>query len=222
MELTHLLSANNSINLSNQYVNHQHNNSIFMGKSGLQNKSDEEVFFAFKKGNQLALEIIYDRYGAVVYRVIYKMLNNRQEAEDLTQEIFILLQENCNFNPQKGSFYTYLMMLTRSRTIDRLRSKNSQGKFWQNIGKLKDLISFSESNNLLENISINERAIEVKKALQNLSAIQRQILELSYYEGLSQSDIAKRLQIPLGTVKTHSRRGLLKLRQNLTNLLNEN
>ena len=220
MKLTHLLSANNSINLSNQYVNHQHNNSISMGKSGLQNKSDEEVFLAFKKGNQLALEIIYDRYGAVVYRVIYKMLNNRQEAEDLTQEIFILLQENCNFNPQKGSFYTYLMMLTRSRTIDRLRSKNSQGKFWQNIGKLKDLISFSESNNPLENISMNERAIEVKKALQNLSAIQRQILELSYYEGLSQSEIAKRLQIPLGTVKTHSRRGLLKLRQNLTNLLN--
>ena len=220
MQLTYLLSENNSINLSNQNINHQHNNSILMGKTGLQNQSDEELFFAFKKGNHLALEIIYDRYGTIVYRVIYKMLNNHQEAEDLTQDIFIFLQENCNYNPQKGSFYNYLMMVTRSRTIDKLRSKNSRGKFWHNIGKLKDLIGFSDSNNPLENISAKERAIEVKKALQDLSAIQRQVLELSYYEGLSQSEIAKHLQIPLGTVKTHSRRGLLKLKQNLKNLLN--
>ncbi len=112
------------------------------------------------------------------------------------------------------------MIITRSRTIDKLRSKRTQGKFWQNVGKLKDLIGLFESNNSIENIAINERAIEVNKALKDLSAIQKQVLELSYYEGLSQSEIAKHLQIPLGTVKTHSRRGLLKLRQNLKNLLN--
>ena len=215
------LSTNKNINLANQSINDQNNHSVSMGKNALQNKSDEEVLLAFQDGNQLALEIIYDRYGSLVYRIIYKMLNNHQEAEDLTQEIFIILQERCNYNPEKGSFYTYLMMITRSRAIDKLRSKRSQGKFWQNAGKLKDLIGSSEStNNSLENISTKERINEVKKALDNLSAIQKQVLELSYYKGLSQSEIAKRLQIPLGTVKTHSRRGLLKLRQNLTNLLN--
>ena len=220
MEFTYFLSTNHSNDLSSQKVNHQEHKSIFLGKNDLQNQSDEKVFAAFVQGNQLALEIIYDRYGSMVYRVIYKMLNNHQEAEDLTQEIFIILQERCNYNPQKGSFYTYLMMITRSRTIDKLRSKRSQGKLWQNVSKLKDLIGLSEFHNSLEHISLHERATEVKKALQHLSAIQRKILELSYYEGLSQSEIAKRLQIPLGTVKTHSRRGLLKLRQHLTNLLN--
>ncbi len=86
----------NNIDLSNQNINCQSNNSISMGKSSLQNQSDEEVLFAFQKGNKLALEIIYDRYGSLVYRIIYRMLNNHQEAEDLTQEIFIILQQKCN------------------------------------------------------------------------------------------------------------------------------
>jgi len=72
----------------------------------------------------------------------------------------------------------------------------------------------------MEIVSIKERSILVKNALQDLSSNQRQVLELSYYEGLSQSEIAKRLNIPLGTVKTHSRRGLLQLRKNLHSLVN--
>ncbi|HHP7231439.1 MAG TPA: sigma-70 family RNA polymerase sigma factor [Xenococcaceae cyanobacterium] len=183
-------------------------------------KTDEAIFAAFKGGDSNALGTIYDRYGLLVYRLIYRMLHNSQEAEDLTQEIFLSLQERPNYNPQRGSFYNYLMMLTRSRTIDRLRTKRSQGKFWQNKGKMKDLLAKHNSVNPIESVLNNERTIQVRKALESLSCQQRQILELSYYEGLSQSAIAKRLNLPLGTVKTHSRRGLLKLRQNLSNLVN--
>ncbi len=182
--------------------------------------TDEAVFNAFVRGDVAALGILYDRYGLLVYRLIYRMLNNAQEAEDLTQEIFLSLQVNAKFDPKRGSFYTYLMMLTRSRTIDRLRSKTSKGKFWQNIKGLKSSIEPKKLVSPLERASREERAIKVRNALQNLSANQRQILQLSYYEGLSQSEIAKRLNIPLGTVKTHSRRGLLKLRKNLHNLVN--
>lgn len=183
-------------------------------------QTDEEIFAAFTRGDTSALGAIYDRYGLLVYRLIYRMLNNSQEAEDLTQEIFLNLQLSPKFDPRRGSFYTYLMMLARSRTIDRLRSKRSQGRFWQNIGKLKDSIEQQKSDSPMEIVSIEERSIQVKNALQDLSPNQRQVLELSYYEGLSQSEIAKRLNIPLGTVKTHSRRGLLQLRKNLHNLLN--
>lgn len=179
-------------------------------------KTDEEIFELFQKGNVEALGVIYDRYGLLVYRLIYRMLNNAQEAEDLTQEIFINLQKKPNYNPERGSFYTYLMILTRSRTIDLLRSKRYRGRF---LFK-KDLIGGQNQANPLEMATIDERANQVRKALENLSSSQRQVLELSYYEGLSQAKIAERLNLPLGTVKTHSRRGLLKLRKHLQNLVN--
>jgi len=182
--------------------------------------TDETIFAAFVRGDSSALGILYDRYGLLVYRLIYRMLNNSSEAEDLTQEIFLSLQEKPKYNPERGSFYTYLMMLTRSRTIDRIRSKRSQGNLLQNLGKMKDLLGKENKANPLEIASAQEREIQVKNALEYLSDNQRKILELSYYEGLSQSEIAERLQIPLGTVKTHSRRGLIKLRQNLQNLVN--
>jgi len=201
-------------------VNIEPDNSLTI-KSGDRNQvTDEEVFAAFTRGDISALGVLYDRYGLLVYRLIYRMLNNCQESEDLTQEIFLSLQVKTKFDPQRGSFYTYLMMLTRSRTIDRLRSKRSQGRFWQNIGKLTDSIEQQKSDSPMEIVSIKERSILVKNALQDLSSNQRQVLELSYYEGLSQSEIAKRLNIPLGTVKTHSRRGLLQLRKNLHSLVN--
>ena len=183
-------------------------------------KTDEEIFELFQKGNVDALGVIYDRYGLLVYRLIYRMLNNSQEAEDLTQEIFISLQKKPNYNPQRSSFYTYLMMITRSRTIDRLRSKRYHSSFLLKKDKIKDLIDRQNHVNPLEMATIDERANQVRNALNNLSFNQRRVLELSYYEGLSQSEIAERLNLPLGTVKTHSRRGLLKLKKNLQNLVN--
>lgn len=185
----------------------------------LENQTDEAVFAHFRQGNLTALGVLYHRYGLLVYRLLYRMLNDSQEAEDLTQEIFLSLQESPKYNPQRGSFYTYLMLLSRSRTIDRLRSRHSQNRFWQKQNKIKDLIEKPNFINPIEKMSLNERAKQVREALSNLSANQRRVLELSYYQGLSQSEIAERLNLPLGTVKTHSRRGLLKLRKNLKNLV---
>ncbi|WP_237743586.1 sigma-70 family RNA polymerase sigma factor [Pleurocapsa sp. PCC 7319] len=201
-------------------MNKEPDNSLIANSPDPNIPKDEEVFEAFTQGDISALGMLYDRYGLLVYRLIYRMLNNSQEAEDLTQEIFLNLQVKSKFNPERGSFYTYLMTLTRSRTIDRLRSKRSQGRFWQNIGKLKDSIEQQKSDSPMEVVSTEEISTQVRNALQHLSPNQRQILELSYYEGLSQSEIAKRINIPLGTVKTHSRRGLIQLRKNLHNLVN--
>ena len=221
MQVVDFFDNRNISNISGKKVTQEHDDALRVNQKQVINKTDEEIFVDFKKGNIAALGKLYDRYGLLVYRLIYKMLKNAQEAEDLTQEIFLNLQESPRFNPQRGSFYTYLTLLTRSRTIDRLRSKRSRGKFLQNPGKIKDLIERQKSLNSIDIVSTEERAIQVKNALKTLSLNQRQILELSYYEGLTQSEIAKRLNIPLGTVKTHSRRGLLKLRKNLHNLVDE-
>ena len=222
MQVTNFLfpQAQNNIDLAQKSVNIEPDNSLIANSTDLNKPTDEKIFEAFTKGDISALGMLYDRYGLLVYRLIYRMLKNSQEAEDLTQEIFLNLQVKSRFDPQRGSFYTYLMTLTRSRTIDRLRSKRSTGRFWQNIGKLKDSIEQHKSDSPMEVVSTEEISTQVRNALQHLSPNQRQILELSYYEGLSQSEIAKRLNIPLGTVKTHSRRGLLQLRKNLHNLVN--
>lgn len=184
-----------------------------------ENQTDEEVFASFQQGNIQALGVLYHRYGLLVYRLLYRMLNNSQEAEDLTQEIFLSLQESPKYNPDRGTFYTYLIVLARSRTIDRIRSKRSKKRFWQKTTKIQDLLEESSNANPIENISFDETAKQVREALDDLSDNQRQVLELSYYQGLTQSEIAQKLNLPLGTVKTHSRRGLLKLRKNLQNII---
>ncbi|MGK7930304.1 MAG: sigma-70 family RNA polymerase sigma factor [Microcystaceae cyanobacterium] len=185
----------------------------------LDNQTDEAVFSHFQQGNPSALGVLYDRYGLLVYRLLFRMLNDCQEAEDLTQEIFLSLLQSSKYDPNRGSFYTYLMMLARSRTLDKIRSRRSKNRFLQDKGKMKDLIGKASFISPIEKISLNETTQQVREALAALSTNQRQVLELSYYQGLSQSEIAKRLNLPLGTVKTHSRRGLLQLRKNLQNLV---
>ena len=220
MKVTDYLFPQGTIDLAREYVNKEPNDLLFANSCDLNPPTDEAVFEAFTQGDISALGMLYDRYGLLVYRLIYRMLNNALEAEDLTQEIFLNLQLKSKFDPQRGSFYTYLMTITRSRTIDRLRSKRSKGHFWQNIGKLKDSLEQLKSASPMEVVSREEISIQVRNALQHLSPSQRQVIELSYFQGLSQSEIAKRLKIPLGTVKTHSRRGLIQLRKNLHNLVN--
>ncbi len=192
-----MISTKQIINLSNKNVIRTDRDLYQVSKTEGAETTDEAIFAAFIGGDSYALGTLYDRYGLLVYRLIYRMLKNPSEAEDLTQEIFLLLQEKPNYNPQRGSFYTYLMMLTRSRTIDRLRSKRSQGNLLQNLGKIKDVIGKANKTNPLEIVAVEERGVEVRKALKSLSTNQRQVLELSYYEGLSQSEIAARLKIPL-------------------------
>ncbi len=224
MQVTNYLATKYIIEPVRECVNKEPEHSEQANDSGNDSNAriptDEAVFAAFTQGDNSELGILYDRYGLLVYRLVYRMLNNAQEAEDLTQDIFLNLQVKSKFDPQRGSFYTYLMTITRSRAIDRLRSRRSKGKFWQNIGKLKDTIAQQRTDTPMEVASTKEISHQVRNALKTLSDKQRQVLELSYYEGLSQSEIAKRLDLPLGTVKTHSRRGLIQLRKSLHNLVN--
>jgi RNA polymerase sigma-70 factor, ECF subfamily len=175
--------------------------------------TDTEVFLALKARDRAALEILYDRYSGLVYRLALRILNNSQEAEDLTQEIFLNFWRKPTYNPDRGSLSTFLTTVTRSRAIDRIRSRGSNLRFLQRwsqtaIGENSPLTPF-------ENASLKQRSEYVTDALGQIPERQRQVLELAYYDGLSQSEIARQLDIPLGTVKTWSRQGLLNLRKNL-------
>lgn len=177
-------------------------------ESSIATQTDADLIRALRNGQVDALGVIYDRYASLVFGLARKILTNAEEAEDLTQEVFLLLYRNL-YDPKRGSLSSFLVMVTRSRSIDRLRSRKTRSKFLQ---RWQGMIRSEATINPLEQASLRERSQFIREALAQLSDAERQVLEIAYYEGLSQSEIAKRLDAPLGTVKTRSRQGLLKLR----------
>lgn len=179
--------------------------------------TDLELFQAMQVGQVEGLRLLYRRYGRLVYSFALNVLGNAEEAEDLTQEIFLKCWSQNTYQPERGSLSRYLMLLTRSRAIDRLRSRASRQKNLQRWHHMTAHETASDSP--LEYVSLEERSHQVRHALTTLSAAEREVLELAYYQGLSQSEMAQQLNIPLGTVKTRSRQALKKLRQTLQDTL---
>ncbi len=173
--------------------------------------TDTELLHALKSKQPSALSILYNRYGGVVYGVALKVLQNPQEAEDLTQEIFLALWRNTNVNPNPGSFLPYLIAMTRSRAIDKLRTRSRNLNLLQRFRQTSTAESSTPTP--FEQASLTERSLCVRNALGQIPQQQRQVIEMAYDKGLSQSEIAQQLDKPLGTVKTWTRQGLLKLKQ---------
>jgi RNA polymerase sigma-70 factor, ECF subfamily len=180
----------------------------------LSNQTDAELIVALSNGQTAALGILYDRHSSLVYGLALHALGNSQEAEDLTQDIFLTLARGSSFDPRRGTLRTFLAVLTRSRAKDRLRSRTSAHHVLQRWGAAEH--SEATSNTPLDHAFQHEQSQEVSAALAQLSDKQQQVLKLAYYDGLSQSEIAKQLDIPLGTVKARARRGLVELRHALT------
>lgn len=177
--------------------------------------TDADLIRDLKNGQVNALGVIYDRYSSLVYGLALRILRSAEEAEDLTQEVFLTLCRNI-YDPKRGSLSSFLITLTRSRSIDKLRSRNTRSRFLQ---RWQGMIKSEVMTNPLEQASIHERSQLIRDALAQLSENERQVLEIAYYEGLSQSEIARRLDAPLGTVKTRSRQGLLKLKKILQDFI---
>ncbi len=178
------------------------------------NQTDAELIVALSRGQTAVLGALYDRHAGLVYGLALSVLGDAQEAEDLTQDIFLTLAKGTTYDPQRGSLRTFLAILTRSRARDRLRSRNNARQTLQRLNL--DGQPETAANAPLEQVFQQEQSQEVRTALAQLSDSQQQILRMAYYDGLSQTEIAKQLEIPLGTVKARARRGLLKLRQTLT------
>jgi RNA polymerase sigma-70 factor, ECF subfamily len=184
-----------------------------MANARAQARSDADLLHALEQGDGGALAVLYDRYAALVHGLGMRILAVRVEAEDLAQEVFLHLSCGPAYDPARGSLAAYLVTFTRSRAVDRLRSRR---RALRRLGRWEPS-SWAEEPALdpLERASLAQLAHRVRQALAGLPAAQRQVLELAYYDGLSQSEIAARLRVPLGTVKSWARRGLLGLRDRL-------
>lgn len=172
---------------------------------------DAELIAGLKSGEKAALGILYDRYAGLVFTVAMQILDRRDEAEDLVQEVFLTFWKQDKFDPSRGRLSTYLSLLTRSRALNKLASQGSQKRAVERL-QLSEPQEFNAPTPLEQAAQVEQQST-VQAALAQLPASQRQVLELGYYKGLSQSQIAQQLDLPLGTVKTQSRQGLLKLRQ---------
>lgn len=180
-------------------------------------QTDAKLYLALKAGHTAALGILYDRHAGLVYGLALKTLGNAQEAEDLTQDIFLNLAKSTAYDSRRGSLRTFLAILTRSRALDRVRSRNTALSFLERWRSTSNQETTSQSP--FEHAFQKEQSQEVQTALAQLSDSEQQILRLAYYDGLTQSEIADQLNMPLGTVKTRTRRSLLKLRQTLTDYI---
>jgi RNA polymerase sigma-70 factor, ECF subfamily len=185
--------------------------------SGWRDQPDFVVVNALQSGDDKALGEIYDRYGLMVYRLALKILGNPNDAEDLTQEVFVTFWQGANkYEPQRGALSTFLSVVTRSRALNKLRQNKSRQNLVEQYGQN---VSFSVPATGLDTAHLEHLTDRMGAALAQIPSEQRQALELAYYGGLSQSTIANQLDIPLGTVKTRSRQGLLKLKTLLQDLL---
>jgi RNA polymerase sigma-70 factor (ECF subfamily) len=163
------------------------------------------------EGDKTAVQDCLDTYGGLVWSLARRMLPNIDEAEDAVQETFIDIWKNAErFDEKQASETTFVAMIARRRLIDRLRKLQRQ----VNADSLDDILT-EPSSNLHQNLQIGVEAKEAAKELNNLRPEQRQVLQLSIYQGLSHQEISNLTGMPIGTVKTHARRGLLQIRENL-------
>ena len=160
-----------------------------------------------------ALAELYDRYGRLVYILIFRIVRDTGLAEDLVQETFLRVWNRVQgFDAHKGALGPWLLAVARNRAIDYLRS--TSGRMRQAL-ELEETEHPSLFKDLEKEILNSDRVRRVRDAFQRLSANQREVIELAYFEGLSQSEMAEMLGQPLGTVKTWVRTALQILRDEL-------
>jgi RNA polymerase sigma-70 factor, ECF subfamily len=168
--------------------------------------SDEAILQRLAGGDRDALGEVYDRYAAIVNGLALRILRDSGDAEDVVQDVFVQVwRDAVRFDRARGSPQAWICMIARSRALDRLRRRRARR---EDAGGEEAAASASDAP-----ADPGVLSVSMRKALDTLPPEQRGPLELAYYEGLTQVEIAARLAEPLGTIKTRMRTGLMRLRE---------
>jgi RNA polymerase sigma-70 factor (ECF subfamily) len=173
-----------------------------------------ELAERLKRREPQAMADLYDRYGRLAFTLIYRIVKNVAVAEDLVQETFLRVWNRAHaFDHERGALGPWVLTVARNRAIDYLRSVD--GRMAQNAFEVESTEHPSLFTEMESDIVNSDRARRLKTAFGKLNPNQRLVIELAYYEGLSQSEMADRMKQPLGTVKTWVRSALRALREEL-------
>jgi RNA polymerase sigma-70 factor (ECF subfamily) len=164
-------------------------------------------------GDQHALGRLYDRTNRIVYGLALRILGDPPSAEDVTMEVYLQVWRTAgSYDPQRGAVLSWLVSLVRSRAIDSLRSrKTRRADLEESINELANLRDSRPDPELASFEDMRSRTI--RRAMAQLAPDQREAIELAYFSGLSHTEVAVRKELPLGTVKTRIRLGMLHLRK---------
>lgn len=171
--------------------------------------ADREQLDRVIRGDSSALRAIYDRCSGRAFAIALKVLGTRPDAEEVLQETFLEIWKRAReYDPRRGGIEGWVVTIARSRSIDRLRARGAAAAHLSNVSAANPI---SDAAPPLEAAEQRQNRERIHAALQSLPAEQRTVLELAYFEGLSQREIAERTGDPLGTVKTRVRLGMEKM-----------
>jgi RNA polymerase sigma-70 factor (ECF subfamily) len=164
-------------------------------------------------GDTNSFEDLYDRFSGVLFSAAVQILNDQREAEDVLQDVFVQIWDKAKlYRPSRGKPLTWAMTLTRNKAIDRLRSFQRRFRLQDQVERESKAISPPVSRDSVDEVDALEKSRIIRSAVLKLSKEQRQAIELAFFSGLTQNEIAEELNQPLGTVKARIRRGMLKLK----------
>jgi len=187
-----------------------------IGKVTHGNSDDEiELMKRIQARDEQALEKLYDLYNRLLFGMVISIVKKREEAEDVLQEIFVKIWNKAeSFNPDRGNVYSWIVTVARNKAIDRIRSKGYKTQKKQSVSIHEPLFSLEgDKHDPMETTIFSDRAELVKKALGKIPEKQSEVIKIAYYRGMTQSEISDHLDIPLGTVKTRTRQGMIKLKR---------
>jgi RNA polymerase sigma-70 factor (ECF subfamily) len=171
--------------------------------------TDDQLIAAIQARDMQALEQLFDRYRVLAYSLAFRLLNDAGEAEDVVQESFLNVWRAAGtFRSGRGGARAWLMSIVHHRAIDKLRGRGSRPL----TTPLDDAVPVASQSDVWADVSQRLTGSEVRAALDSLPPDQRESIELAYFGGYSQSEIAGRLNVPLGTIKGRMRLGLHRLR----------
>ena len=188
------------------------------------NSEDLTLLGQVSQKDQHALEALYAKYQRIVYSLALRIVRDEDEASELLQDVFVQVWQKADlFDQDRGNFNTWLLTLAHNKAINTLRSKAYKKRSLETRGDDDDIMKWAgeaatEVRTPLSEQIADDARTQVLDALGKIPEAQREALTLAYYEGLSQSEIAEKLGVPLGTVKTRMRQGLLKLKEFLGDL----
>ncbi|MFJ1958172.1 sigma-70 family RNA polymerase sigma factor [Streptomyces microflavus] len=175
-------------------------------------KTDDDIAKGFALGDESCLAAAYRRWGSLVYTVAARALGDVEEAKDVAQQVFIgAWRGRAGFEPAKGTLPAWLMGITRYKIADALEQRSRRRRDLEAVSAIE--VGAERTENSVPTAILAQ--LVIRDCLAELTAAQRQVLELAFFDDLTQTQIAERTGLPLGTVKTHARRGLIALKRRL-------